>query len=289
MSTSDLPFEPGHVSPATPSGDALLFLARGMDLWVRSTETASETARDSASGALEFPRLADTAALADGVHFLGRIGGTDLFAGALREGAEPEAVAAGLVGVPGRTLHGQVSAALFDAAGRALTIAEWDRNHRFCGRCATPTLLDPNERVRRCPHCRTPFYPRISPAVIVLVRKGPLALLARNAHFPRDWYSTVAGFVDAGESLEQTVHREVREEVGVEVKDLCYFGSQPWPFGRSLMLGFTAQWAGGEIRVDGTEIADAQWFRHDALPLVPPPLSIARQLIDAWVAELGAR
>jgi NAD+ diphosphatase len=129
-------------------------------------------------------------------------------------------------------------------------------------------------------------YPRISPAVIVLVRKDDEALLARNARFPLPFYSTLAGFVEIGESLEQTVAREIREEAGIEVKDVRYFGSQPWPFPHSLMVGFTARWAGGELRADEREILDARWWRADALPQVPPPLSIARRLIDAWVDEV---
>jgi NAD+ diphosphatase len=145
------------------------------------------------------------------------------------------------------------------------------------------------ERSLRCPACGLLCYPRISPAVIVLVRRGDEALLARGARFPLPFYSTLAGFVEVGESLEQTVHREIREEVGVEVDRVTYFGSQPWPFPHSLMVGFTAEWASGEIRPDGTEILDARWFAADALPQVPPPLSIARRLIDAWVADVTQR
>ena len=129
------------------------------------------------------------------------------------------------------------------------------------------------------------MYPRIAPAVIVLVRRGEEALLARNARFPLPFYSTLAGFSDIGETLEDTVHREIREEVGIEVANVRYFGSQPWPFPNSLMIAFTAEWASGDIAVDADEIADAQWFTRDALPMVPPPLSIARRMIDAWLTE----
>jgi NAD+ diphosphatase len=178
---------------------------------------------------------------------------------------------------------------LFMAAGIATQLVEWTTTSRYCGRCATPTVRSTEDRSMRCPACGLTAYPRIAPAVIVLVRRGAEALLARGSRFPRPFYSTLAGFVEVGETLEQTVAREIREEVGVEVKDVRYFGSQPWPFPHSLMIGFTAEWAGGEIRPDPAEIADAQWFRADALPTVPPPLSIARRLIDAWCAEVGRR
>jgi NAD+ diphosphatase len=141
----------------------------------------------------------------------------------------------------------------------------------------------------RCEVCTLSFYPRISPAIIVLVRRGDEALLARSTRSASGFYSTLAGFVEAGESLEETLAREVREEVGVEVTNLRYFASQSWPFPHSLMVGFFADHAGGEIVVDKTEITDARWFAPTALPLIPPKLSIARQLIDAWVAEVRGR
>lgn len=138
-----------------------------------------------------------------------------------------------------------------------------------------------------CPSCALHVYPRISPAIITLVRKGDLALLASNANFSGAFYSTLAGFAEIGESLEETLVREVREEVGVAVKDVRYFGSQPWPFPNSLMIAFTADWESGEIVIDPAELSDAKWFRADELPMIPPPMSIARRLIDAWVTEVA--
>jgi len=178
---------------------------------------------------------------------------------------------------------------MFAMAGRAAQVVQWAATHAYCGRCAAPTARAAGERCMRCPACGLHAYPRITPAIIVLVRRGDEALLAHNARAPAGWFSTLAGFVEIGESLEDTLCREVREEVGVDVRNVRYFGSQPWPFPHSLMIGFNADYAGGDICVDGSEIVEARWFRADALPPVPPRPSIARQLIDAWVDDVRGR
>jgi NAD+ diphosphatase len=183
-------------------------------------------------------------------------------------------------------LYTQVDEPTWAAAGRALQLVEWARNHRYCGRCGTPTEEAPGERARRCPSCGLLAFPRLAPAIITLVeRDDGRALLARNARWATGMYSCLAGFVEPGESIEAAVVREVEEEVGIGVADLRYFASQPWPFPHSLMLGFHARHARGEIRCDGREIADAQWFPPDRLPNLPGPISIARRLIDDWVAR----
>jgi NAD+ diphosphatase len=246
-------------------------------------------------GTVTLPTDADAAALGIDVA-APETGSGHLFGTVL--GGEGEAVAApvpeaatlpGTLAVSGlRELYGALGDALFLAAGRATQIVEWAATHRFCGRCAAPTERVAGERCMRCPACELMSYPRISPAIIVLVRRGDEALLARGARFPAAFYSTLAGFAEVGESLEETLAREVREEVGVEVKNARYFGSQPWPFPHSLMIGFVAEWAGGDIKADGKEILDARWFRADALPAIPPPISIARRLIDAWIDDVQA-
>lgn len=188
-----------------------------------------------------------------------------------------------------RPLYGQVDDLVWTMAGRAVQLVEWARTHRFCGRCGAATEAVAGERSRRCPGCRLLAFPRLAPAVIVLVERDDQVLLARGLGFPPGMHSCLAGFVEPGESLEDAVHREVREEVGVRLDDVRYFGSQPWPFPHSLMIGFTARWAGGDLVPDETEIAEAAWFRADELPGVPPRLSIARSLVDDWLARRGVR
>ncbi len=172
-------------------------------------------------------------------------------------------------------------------AMRALHVVEWGRTHRFCGRCGAANEESAGELSRRCPRCELTTFPRISPAVIVLVRRGDRVLLGRGNHLPPGLYSTLAGFVEPGETLEEAVRREIREEVGIEVDGVRYFGSQPWPFPDSLMIGFTAEHGSGELQVDTAEIAEAHWCSLEELPPVPPAFSIARTLIDAWVRERG--
>ncbi len=171
-------------------------------------------------------------------------------------------------------------------AGRAMQMLEWDRTHRYCGACATPTLRADGGRACRCPACGFTAYPRISPAMMCLVTRGEHVLLARNVAFPPGRFSALAGFLEVGESIEDAIAREVREEVGVEVRNPQYFASQSWPFPNSLMIAFTAEYASGELRPNGTEIAEADWFDHESLPQLPPRVSIARALIDDTVRQI---
>jgi len=171
-------------------------------------------------------------------------------------------------------------------AGRAYQIVEWARTHRFCGACGTPNHFLEGERCAKCPSCGMSAYPRISPAMMVLIRKGDAILLARNALSPSGFFSALAGFLEAGESIEEAVHREVFEEVGLTVCNLRYFGSQSWPFPHSLMVAFTADYADGEIRLDTNEIAEAHWYGlGDPLPPIPPDISIAGALIKAHLPK----
>jgi NAD+ diphosphatase len=238
-------------------------------------------------GAASLPTADDVAGLSIDEASILEAGEGELRASAAPVGVEV-ALPAPLEVISLREAFEVLGEAQFLAAGRATQLVEWATTSRFCGRCGVGTEHVAGERATRCPRCALVAYPRIAPAIIVLVRQGDQALLARNARSKMPFYSTLAGFAEIGESLEQTVVREVREEVGIEVDRVRYFGSQPWPFPHSLMVGFNAEWKSGDLQVDGVEIAEARWFRADALPLIPPRISIARRLIDAWTAEVLA-
>ena len=166
-------------------------------------------------------------------------------------------------------------------------LAEWRRINRFCGCCGAEMTphANPEERAFVCPGCGYAAYPRIAPAVIVLVTKGDKVLLQRNTHYKGVVWSLVAGFVDAGENLEDAVRREIREEASIEVKNIRYFGSQTWPYPSNMMIGFRAEYASGELKPDGEEVIDSDWFDRDHLPEIPRPGSIARTMLDAWIGE----
>lgn len=185
-----------------------------------------------------------------------------------------------------RSLFGRLDESLLKLAGRAVQIVEWDRAHQFCGACGGSTELSTAERARVCPRCQRLYYPRLAPAMIVAVERDESILLARSPHFPPGIYSVPAGFVEPGESIEEAVAREVLEETNIQVRHVRYFGSQAWPFPNSLMIGFQARYAGGEIRIHEAEIEDAGWFRYDEMPnLFPGNVSIAQWLIRDFLAR----
>jgi len=178
---------------------------------------------------------------------------------------------------------------LFMIAGKASQVLDWDKNHQFCGRCGSRTVAHDRDRAKLCPECGHMQYPRISPCIIVLVTRGDEVLLARSASFPPGMFSTLAGFVEPGETLEMAVHREIQEEVGVQVKNLEYMGSQPWPFPHSLMVGFYAEYAGGDIVLQDDEIEEAAWWHLDQLPATPPAGSISHDLLSGYVAKMSGQ
>ncbi len=221
------------------------------------------------------------------VQFLGMLDGEACFSAELSADAEPPR---GAQFRDLRQLYGRMRDTLLAVATRAVQIMEWDRTHQYCGACAAPTEPHEKARSRVCsnPSCKLEHYPRLSPAIIVAVERGEEILLARSPHFPATIFSVLAGFVDPGESVEEAVHREVFEETGVRVSNVRYFGSQPWPFPNSLMLGYQAQYEAGELVLDPDEIEEAQFFHVDALPpMFPGRVSISQWLIHDFCARHG--
>jgi NAD+ diphosphatase len=263
--------------PADRAGPALWFAFHDAQIVVTHSEQGAgvPAAKDPC----------DLGLVAKRSQYLGMLADQHCFACELEHGtAVPEGMR--LSGL--RALFGALDDSLFALAGRAFQIVDWDRSHQFCGRCGTPTQLKASERARECPSCKQVHYPRIAPAIMALVRRGREFLLARSPHFAPGMYSALAGFVEPGETLEQTLVREVREEVGIAVSNVRYFASQPWPFPHSLMIAFNADYAGGEITPDPAEIEAADWFSPERLPqALPGKISISRRLIDATLREIG--
>jgi len=180
-----------------------------------------------------------------------------------------------------RELHGILGEEQFAIAGRAYQLIHWDRTNQYCGGCGAVTVHREKERCRECSSCKQLSYPKMAPAIMALVKKNDQILLARGPQFPQNFFSVLAGYVDPGETLEQCVAREVAEEVGIQVKNVQYFGSQPSPFSQALMVGFICDWAAGEIEIDPVEIEVAAWFEKSGLPQLPPHLSLSRMMIDS--------
>ncbi|MBW2341242.1 MAG: NAD(+) diphosphatase [Deltaproteobacteria bacterium] len=267
-------FIPGVVPPKDQLKPAWWFAFQDRELLV-----------DSQSSPVTVPCLIDFKELglkAKSQHYLGRLGSRHCYAVELAEGAPapPGMTFQGL-----RHLYGRVDEDLFQVAGCAVQIVEWDRINQFCGRCGHRMESRQTERAKECPRCGLLKFPRLSPAIIVLVERGHELLLARARHFPPGLHSVIAGFVEPGETLEGAVRREVQEEVGLTIKGIRYFGSQPWPFPDSLMIGFIATYESGEICLEDLEIEDAGWFTADNLPSLPGKISIARRLIDWFLSK----
>jgi NAD+ diphosphatase len=273
---NDAIFIPDIIGPEKKVEPAWWFIFRGDKLLVRSSPSSDE-----------IPCLIDISDVGlQAVHqqYLGRLDSRYCYVAEVAEATSPPS---GMEFHGLRRIYGLLDEKLFGLAGRAFQIMDWDRTHQFCCRCGTPFTMSTIERAKVCPRCGLINYPRLDPSIIVLIRRGHELLLGRSFHFPEGLYSVIAGFVEPGETLERAVEREVREEVGLGISDICYFGSQPWPFPHSLMIGFTAQYAGGEISIDNKEMQDAGWFTADNLPKIPDKISIARRLIDWFLAGQG--
>lgn len=177
----------------------------------------------------------------------------------------------------------EISHDIYHIAGKAVLVNDWYISHRFCGRCATPTQLDEKDMMLKCPSCGQVHYPRIAPAIIVAIRKGRELLMAKHSYHDNIRYALIAGFVEPGETIEEAVHREVLEEVGIKIKNLKYEKSQSWPFPNSLMLGFSAEYESGDIKVDGDEILKAKWLKKDEIIRYDSDISISDWLIQDFI------
>lgn len=216
--------------------------------------------------------------------YIGTLKDIHLFSGEVQIEGEPPS---GWMWSYLRPLHATLDGSIYAIAGKALQLIQWDRSNKYCGYCGDVTFMRTHERCRECKSCRQVAYPKQSMAILALVKKEDHILLARSPQFPEPFYSTLAGFVDPGETLEQCVMREVLEEVGIRVKNVRYFGSQPWPLSHSLMIGFSCEWQEGDIQIDPSEIEDAAWFHVNDLPQLPPLYSLARFQIDEFIQEKG--
>jgi len=217
--------------------------------------------------------------------YLGTLEGRNCYCAEI---AENTSVPERMVSYGLRDLYEHLEKSHHKVAMKASHMIEWDRTTRYCSRCGAETRRTMDMNAKECPGCGFLIFPRISPAVIVLIERDNRVLLARARRFTAEIYSVLAGFVEPGETLEETVRREIEEEVGIRVRNIRYFGSQPWPFPDSLMIGFTAEYECGEIRIDEEEIVDAGWFDPDNLPNIPGKISIARQLID-WFVDVKSK
>jgi NAD+ diphosphatase len=270
-------YEPALAAPEPPPGSARWFAFR------RSEILVSEGSDTPCLPVVSHPSELGLAVAR--TLYLGVLQGEHCYAAEIAEDAP---LPAGWRFQALRSLFGTTDDATLGIAGRALQLVDWDRTHMFCGACGRPTLARTTERSRECAACGLVVYPRLAPVVMCLVRREKTLLLARSPRFPKGVYSALAGFVEAGETLEQCLAREVHEEVGIRITRPRYFASQPWPFPHSLMIAFFADYAGGEIKVDGVEIEAADWFSSGNLPQLPAKISIARRLIDAAMGELAA-
>lgn len=270
-------FVPGLTKPEDGQTSSFVFAVKEMSLLVRKL-----------GDEIEFPALDDLEQIgldAAELEYLGALDGKHCYYTNLHGGVQiPEGMK--LEGL--RTLLGVFEESLTMVAGRALHLANWQRKNKFCGVCGSSTVPMPKERALSCTSCDNVIYPRISPAIIIAIVNENKLLLAHNKNFPGRRFSIIAGFMEPGETFEDCAKREAFEEVGIQIKNIRFFGSQPWPFPDSLMVGLTAEYAGGELKPDGVEIDEAGWFSCEQLPEVPGTFSIAGRLIQWFATEVAA-
>ncbi|WP_417565871.1 NAD(+) diphosphatase [Marinobacter sp.] len=213
---------------------------------------------------------------------LGSFGDRDVFVTELPESQVEEQEI-----IPLRDALLMIGDAPADMLSTGFQVWQWWRDHRYCGRCGEETDFHLRERAKWCEPCGIPWYPRLAPCVIVVIRRDDRLLLAKSSRGQRNFYSLIAGFVEPGESLEGAVYREVKEETGLDVTNIRYHASQPWPFPHQLMVGFFADYLGGDLVLQEDELADADWFLPGDTPPVPPETTIAGRLIRAMEKEIS--
>jgi NAD+ diphosphatase len=271
-----LPFVPGFQDPDDPGSDPLCFAFRGRELLVTPEGRLPSVEQIDTHGVEAIRR-----------QYLGTLEGTHCYSLELAPKLAPPG---GLEFRDLRMLFGKLDGNHHAVAGRAVQIVEWDRTHQFCGACGEQTVLAEHERSRSCPSCQFPMYPRLAPAMIVAVERENEILLGRSAYFPPGIYSMLAGFVEPGESAEEAVIREVFEETNIVCGDVEYFGSQPWPYPNSLMLGFKAQYASGDIDTEADELEDAKWCPANDMPnTFPGNISISQWLLHDFLERNQAK
>ena len=240
--------------------------------------------------AISIPQLATTAAslsvAENAIYYIGSYGNRPCFSADILSASD---IPSGLVLYPLRSMLTMMSIDLFSIVGRARQISQFHKSHKYCGACGAVTIQSTTEDARTCPSCSQVFYPRLSPVVIMRVFHAHELLLARSPHFKKGMYSCLAGFIEPGETAEEAVSREVMEETGISIKNIRYVTSQPWPFPHSLMLGFSAEFNGGDLHIDPKEIEDAAWFSPETLPQIPVEQTIGGYLIRDFIKNVNKK
>ncbi|MBQ0746888.1 MAG: NAD(+) diphosphatase [Marinobacter sp.] len=261
MATSTIQWSPGWTTKAPEQGDLVLALSgsgifKPDDGWLQTLESIPDNPGNA------------------GFVSLGSVNGRPVFVTQV-----PESLVVGRDVVPLRDALMMISDVPAAMLSTGFQVWQWFQDHQYCGRCGGSTVFHPRERAKWCNNCNIPWYPRLAPCVIVVIRKQDRYLLAKSSRVKRHFYSLIAGFVEPGESLEAAVAREVKEETGLDITNIQYQASEPWPFPHQLMAGFFADYAGGELVLQEDELADAGWFLPGSRPPVPPDTTISGRLI----------
>ena len=283
-------FIPSYTERGPKRDDDYAFIFCGGEILVRGSAAAEVSDANELAGGLSSPKAETETGrlLRDGIYF-GSLDGRGCYAYSIdRDGASSAGYPGGLEPASLRSRLSVFDEGVWEAASLAAHLTGWSDRSRYCGRCGAQLRKMEREMAKECAECGNVVFPRISPAVIVAVRKGDRILLAHNRNFPEGRYSLLAGFMEMGETIEETAAREVKEEAGIEIENIRYLASQSWPFPDSLMIGLTADYKSGELVPDGEEITDAGWYSPDSFPSIPGEGTIARKIIDRCTKEYSS-